>query len=76
MIFILSLSSAIGSIKYVMLCTRPIVYLAMSLARGYDSDPGMDHWTAVKVILSYVRGGTDQEGYSQLCFEYEQEAPK
>ena len=29
-------ASAIGSIKYVMLCTRPIVYLAMSLARGYD----------------------------------------
>ena len=27
-------ASVIGSIKYVMLCTRPIVYLAMSLARG------------------------------------------
>ena len=47
---------AIGSIKYVMLYTRPIVYLAMSLARGYDSDQGVDHWTAVKVILSYLRG--------------------
>src|SRR3989337_1449123 len=49
-------ASAIGSIKYAMLCTRPIVYLVMSLARGYDSDPGVDHWTAVKVILSYLRG--------------------
>ena len=49
-------ASAIGSIKYAMLCTRPIVYLAMSLARGYDSDPGVNHWTAVKVILSYLRG--------------------
>ena len=36
-------ASAIGSIKYAMLCTRPIVYLAMSLARGYDSDLGVDH---------------------------------
>ena len=36
-------ASVIGSIKYVMLCTRPIVYLIMSLARGYDSDPGVDH---------------------------------
>ena len=36
-------ASAIGSIKYVMLCTRPIVYLTMSLARGYNSDPGVDH---------------------------------
>ena len=49
-------ASAIGSIKYVMLCTRPIVYLVMSLARGYDSDLGVDHWTAVKVILSYLGG--------------------
>ena len=27
-------ASVIGSIKYAMLCTRPIVYLTMSLARG------------------------------------------
>ena len=26
-------ASTIGSIKYAMLCTKPIVYLAMSLAR-------------------------------------------
>ena len=49
-------ASAIGSIKYAMLCTRPVLCLVMSLARGYDSDLGVDHWTAVKVILSYVRG--------------------
>ena len=49
-------ASAIGSIKYAMLCTKPLVYLTMSLARGYDSDPGVDHWTAVKVTLSYLRG--------------------
>ena len=49
-------ATVIGSIKYVTLCTRPIVYLIMSLERGYDSDPGVDHWTTVKVILSYLRG--------------------
>ena len=27
---------AIGSIKYAMLCTKPIVYLAISLARRYQ----------------------------------------
>ena len=48
-------ASAIGSIKYAMLCTRPIVCFAMSLARGYNSDPGVDHWIAVKIILSYLR---------------------
>ena len=49
-------ASVIGSIKYAMLCTKPVVCLAMSLARGYDSDPGVDHSTAVKIILSYLRG--------------------
>ena len=42
-------ASAIGYIKYAMLCTRPIVYLAMSLARGYTSDRGVDHWTTTKI---------------------------
>ena len=32
-------ASVIDSIKYGMMYTRPIVYLAMSLARGYNSDP-------------------------------------
>src|SRR6266496_2952961 len=35
-------ASAIGSIMYAMLCTRPIVYLAMCLTKGYNSDPGVD----------------------------------
>ena len=48
-------ASVIGSIKYAMLCTKPIVYLGMSLAWGYNSDPGIDHWTAVKIILSYLK---------------------
>ena len=41
---------AIGSIKYDMLCTRPIVYLALSLAKEYNFDLRVDHWTAVKNI--------------------------
>ena len=44
-------ASAIGSIKYAMLYTRPIVYLALSLAREYNFDLGVDHWTTVKIIL-------------------------
>ena len=48
-------ASVIGSIKYAMLCTRPIVYPALILAREYNSDLGVDHWTAVKIILSGIR---------------------
>ena len=47
--------SVIGSIKYAMLCTRSIVYPTLSLAREYNSDLGVDHWTAVKIILSGIR---------------------
>ena len=46
---------AIGSIKYAMLCTRSIVYPTLILVREYNSDLGVDHWTAVKIILSGIR---------------------
>ena len=46
---------AIGSIKCAMLCTRSIVYPTLILAREYNSDLGVDHWTAVKIILSGIR---------------------
>src|SRR4051812_29743910 len=36
-------ASAIGSIMYAMLCTRPDVCLAISLAGRYQSNPGVDH---------------------------------
>ena len=51
--------SAIGSIMYAMLCTRPDVCLAISLAGRYQSNPGMDHWTAVKNILKYLKRTKD-----------------
>ena len=40
-----------------MLCWIPdLLYaLPLSLAREYDSDLGVDHWTAVKIILSGIR---------------------
>ena len=48
-------ASVIGSIKYTILCTRPIVYLSMILANEYNSDLRVDHWTLVKIILSGIR---------------------
>ena len=41
--------------KYAMLCTIPIVYLSIILAREYNSDLEVDHWTAVKIILRGLR---------------------
>ena len=73
-------ASAIGSIKYAMLCTKHVVYLAMSLARRYKSDPGVDLCTAVKIILSnwmtkemFLDYGGDKEfvvkGYADANFD-------
>ena len=36
-------------------CTGPIVYLALSLAKEYNFDLRVDHWTAVKNILRKIR---------------------
>ena len=49
---VIPFASVISSMKYDMLYTRPIVNLTMSLGRGYNSYPGVDHWTVVKIILS------------------------
>jgi hypothetical protein len=50
---------AVGSIIYAILCTRPDVCLAISLAGRYQSDPGIDHLTAVKNILKYLKRTKD-----------------
>ena len=52
-------ASAIGSIMYAMLCTRPDVCLAISLVGRYQSNPGVDHWTTVKNILKYLKRTKD-----------------
>ena len=44
-----------------MLSTAPDVCLATCLAKGYKSDPGMDHWTAVKIVL-----GVNED----MCLDY------
>ena len=36
-------ASAVGSLMYAMLCTRPDINLAISLVGRYQSDPGMEH---------------------------------
>ena len=52
-------ASAIGSIMYAMICTRPDVSYALSCASRHQSNPGEAHWTAVKVILKYLRRTKD-----------------
>ncbi|KAJ9539160.1 hypothetical protein OSB04_031893 [Centaurea solstitialis] len=75
-------ASAIGSIMYAMLCTRPDVAYSVSVTSRYQQNPGEPHWVAVKNILKYLRrtkemflvfGGSEDEisvnGYSDASFQ-------
>ena len=48
-------ASAVGSLMYAMLCTRPDICYAVGMVSRFQSNPGPDHWTAVKNILKYLR---------------------
>ena len=52
-------ASSIGSIMNAMLCTRPDVCLAISIEGRYQSNPGVEHWAAVKNILKYLKRTED-----------------
>ena len=53
-------SSAVGSLMYAMVCTRPDLSHAVSVVSRYMHNPGKDHWEAVKWILRYVKGSIDR----------------
>lgn len=48
--------SAIGSLMYAMLGTRPDIAYAVGAVSQYCSNPGRGHWTAVKRIFRYLKG--------------------
>jgi hypothetical protein len=76
-----SYASAIGSIMYAMISTRPDVSYALSATSRYKSNPGESHWIAVKNILKYFRrtkheflvyGGEEEltiMGYTDASFQ-------
>ena len=74
-------ASAIGSIMYAMICTRPDVSYAISVTSRYQANPGECQWTAVKNILKYLKrtkdeflvfGGVEElsvKGYTDASFQ-------
>ncbi|CAD6213467.1 unnamed protein product [Miscanthus lutarioriparius] len=74
-------ASAIGSIMYAMICTRPDVSYALSVASRYQANLGESHWTLAKNILKYLRrtkdvflvyGGEEElvvNGYTDASFQ-------
>ncbi|GKC27430.1 retrovirus-related pol polyprotein from transposon TNT 1-94, partial [Tanacetum coccineum] len=49
-------ANAVGSLMYLMVCTRPDIAYAVSIVSRYLANPGKNHWEAVKWILKYLRG--------------------
>ncbi|KAL1207276.1 Retrovirus-related Pol polyprotein from transposon TNT 1-94 [Cardamine amara subsp. amara] len=52
-------ASVVGCLMYAMVCTRPDLAQAVSQVSKYMSNPGRQHWEAVKWILRYLRGTTN-----------------
>ena len=48
-------ASVVGSLMYAMLCTMQDIYYAVGIVSRYQSDPGEEHWIALKHILKYLR---------------------
>jgi len=50
---------AIGSLMYLMLCTRPDIAYAISNLSKFSANPTGEHWKAVKKVLRYLKGTSD-----------------
>eukprot|EP00253_Pinus_taeda_P016872 PITA_16872 len=57
-------ASAVGSLMYAMVYTRLDIAHAVGVVSRYMNNPGKEHWMAVKWILKYLKGTTNQA----LCF--------
>jgi len=49
-------ASAVGSLMHAMVCTRSDSAYAVSTVSRFMSNPGRQHWKAVKWVLRYLRG--------------------
>ncbi|KAH9747317.1 hypothetical protein KPL70_004670 [Citrus sinensis] len=54
-----SYASAVGSLMFAMICTRPYIAQAVGAVSRYMANLGGEHWIAVKRILRYIRGTSD-----------------
>ncbi|KAL0448213.1 UNVERIFIED_CONTAM: hypothetical protein Slati_1949200 [Sesamum latifolium] len=79
-------ASAVGNIQYVVQCTRLDVAFALSVTSRYQACAGEAYWTAVKIILKYLRrikymflvydGGEFLEGYNDASFQSDEDDAK
>jgi hypothetical protein len=49
-------ASAVGSLMYAQVCTRPDIAFVVGMLGRYQSNPGIDHWRAAKKVMRYLQG--------------------
>jgi hypothetical protein len=49
-------ANVIGSVMYLMVCTRPDLAFSISILSRFMSNPGEEHWNALKWLLRYLKG--------------------
>ncbi|KAL9265865.1 Retrovirus-related Pol polyprotein from transposon TNT 1-94-like protein [Drosera capensis] len=52
-------ASAVGSLMYAQVCTRPDIAYIVGVLGTYLSNPGMDHWKAAKRVMRYLKRTKD-----------------
>ena len=58
-------ASAVGSLMYEMVYTRLDIAHAVGVSIRFMSNPGKEHWTAMKWVFRYLRGTSDYG----LCYQ-------
>jgi hypothetical protein len=58
-------ASAVGSLMYAMVCTRPDIAHEVGVLSRYMSKPGKGHWTTIKRVFMYLHGTTSYG----LCYQ-------
>ena len=54
-----SYQSAVESLIYAIVCTRPNLSQAINIVNCYIHAPGKQHWQAIRLILRYIYGTMD-----------------
>ena len=57
-------ASAVESLMFAMICTRPNIAQAIRVVSRYMANPGREHWNTIKRILRYIKGTSD----AALCY--------
>ena len=80
-------ASAVGSLMYAILCTRPDICFNVGMVSRYQSNPDEEHWIAVKHIFKYLQRMRDYMlvyqdeslvpiGYTDSDFQSDRESRK